>query len=136
MDEQRHVGHPDGSVYDWYQRGLELLGQGSPSAAASLLEHALAAEPESGSIREALARALFDARHYGDAERLFRIAATEDPADDYAHFGLGLTLFRRGEAEQALEPLALAVALRPERADYARALREARATVRARQDPA
>jgi tetratricopeptide (TPR) repeat protein len=124
---------PEGGVYDWYVRGLHLLGQGSADAAAAVLEHAHRAEPGSASVREALARALFDARRYDEAEQLFRAAATEDPADDYAHFGLGLALFRRGAAELAMEPLALAAAMRPDRKDYVQALRQARATVRARQ---
>jgi len=56
---------PDGSdTYALYRRGLDLLGRGSAAAAAQLLERAAAAEPRSPSVREALARAQFDARRY------------------------------------------------------------------------
>ncbi len=41
---------------------------------------------------------------------------------------------RLGDLAGAIEQLALATAMRPERADYQQALREARATVRARED--
>ncbi len=125
-------GPPAGGVYDWYIRGLELLASGSPDAAAALLRHAHRAEPGSASVREALARALFDAHRYDEAEEIFGAAAATDPADDYACFGLGLARYRRGQVEAALEPLALAVAMRPQRQDYVEALRQARATVRAR----
>lgn len=126
---------PTGSVYDWYQRGLALLRSGSAEAAAAVLAHAHYAEPGSASVREAFARALFDSRRYDDAEALFRLAATADPTDHYAQFGLGLALSRRGEHERALSPLALAVAMRPDISHYVSALRQARATVRARQGP-
>lgn len=119
-------------MYDWYRRGLDMLEAGSPEAAATLLWHAHRAEPGSASIREALARALFDAHRYDEAEDLFGTATATDPTDDYAHFGLGLARYRRGEVEAALEPLALAAAMRPEQRHYAEALRQARATLRAR----
>ena len=61
-------GQPAGEVYDWYVRGLELLDSGNAEAAASILAHAHAREPESASILEALARASFDARRYDTAE--------------------------------------------------------------------
>ncbi|MGN6600789.1 MAG: tetratricopeptide repeat protein [Actinomycetes bacterium] len=124
---------PEGGVYEWYRRGLELLAAGSPDAAAAVLEHARSAEPGSASVREALARALFDAKNNRDAEELFREAAATDPADDYAQFGLGLALYRQGDAERAVEPLSIAVAMRPGRKEYQEALRQARATVRARE---
>lgn len=126
---------PEGSVYDWYQRGLSLLRAGSAEAAAAVLEHAHRAEPDSANIREAFARALFDSRRYDAAEELFRTAAAQDPTDHYAQFGLGLALTRRGQHEQALSPLALAVAMCPDNTHYSTALAQARATVRARRDP-
>src|SRR3954452_20271371 len=53
QDEQ--IVTPAGFVYRLDVRGLELLAAGTPAAAAALLEHAHRAEPESRSIREALA---------------------------------------------------------------------------------
>ena len=125
---------PEGDVYDWYVRGQALLTRGSAQAAVALLERAHRAEPASASIRETLARALFDAHRYGEAEAHFRVAAERDPVDDYAHFGLGLALYRQGAIEAAVEPLALAVAMRPGHKHYADALAQARATQRARRD--
>src|SRR4051812_5734072 len=81
---------PAGDVYDWYTRGVQLLGAGDAAAAAQLLEHAAQAEPASCSVREALARALFDSGHYERALVAFRANVDDNPADDYAHFGLGL----------------------------------------------
>lgn len=124
---------PGGGVYDWYVRGLQLLDGGNPDAAAALLEHAQAEEPESASVREAHARALFDAGRYREASAAFRDLTVRDPADDYARFGLGLALSRLGQFGSAVEHLALAAAMRPQRAEYVHALRAARATLAARQ---
>lgn len=125
-------GEPAGEVYDWYVRGLSLLERGDAAAAAELLAHAYAREPGSASLLEAFARALFDAKRYAEAHRLFGLLVETTPDDDYARFGLGLSRMRAGDFPGAVEQLALAAAMRPERADYRQALREARATVRAR----
>ncbi|GAB3978626.1 hypothetical protein GCM10029978_071830 [Actinoallomurus acanthiterrae] len=120
-------GVPAGGVYEWYQRGLELLNGGSPAAAIQLLEHAAAAEPSSRSVREALARAQFGAKRYADAAASFRIIVEADPAEDYALFGLGMALTRTGDVAEAVEHLALACAMCPDNKHYATALRHARA---------
>lgn len=126
-------GAPAGEVYDWFVRGLSLLEGGNAEAAASLLAHARTAEPESASILEALARATFDAGRYHEARNLFGELVEATPDNDYARFGLGLTRMRVGDVPGAVEQLALAAAMRPTREDYQRALREARATLRARE---
>ena len=121
-------------TYALYRRGLDLLGRGSPAAAAQLLERAAAAEPDSKSILEALGRAQFDTRHYAEAAGSFRRIVDASPSDDYAQFGLGLALSRTGNHGAAAEHLALAAAMRPDLRHYTEALRNVRATLRA-QDP-
>lgn len=118
---------PDGDVYDWYQRGVQLLRDGHPAAAATLLARAATAEPHSRSILEGLARAQYDAGRYQEAVISFTALTAVSPTDDYAHFGLGLAASRAGELPLAAEHLALAVAMRPEIGHYARALRGVRA---------
>lgn len=120
-------GAPAGSVYDWYHRGLELLSGGNPAAAVQVLARAAGAEPQSRSVREALARARYDAGDYPGAKNHFADLVEADPADDYAQFGLGLSARRSGDLDAAVEHLALAVALRPDRREYGRALAGARA---------
>jgi Flp pilus assembly protein TadD len=83
-------------------------------------------------VREALARAQFDAGWYSLAAQNFRMIVEASPADDYAHFGLGLALARSGDPGKAAEYLALAAAMRPDLAHYSQALRDVRATLRAR----
>ncbi|MGW4423665.1 tetratricopeptide repeat protein [Streptosporangium sp. NPDC004631] len=126
------TGAPVGDVYEWFQRGMKLLGEGSPAAAAALLERAAGAEPESRSIREALARAQFNSRQYADAADSFRWIIDANPTEDYAYFGLGLALWRSGDMEGAQEPLAIAAAMRPDQRHYVSALKSVRATLRAR----
>ncbi|XRQ15742.1 tetratricopeptide repeat protein [Actinomadura welshii] len=127
-----HADPPEGGVYEWYTRGLELLRAGSAGAALQLLARAAEAEPSSHSIREALARAQFGTRQFGAAAESFGSIVEEEPAEDYARFGLGLSLSRMGDFEGAARQLALAVAMRPENEDYAKALRHARATLESR----
>jgi tetratricopeptide (TPR) repeat protein len=118
---------PDGGVYEWYRRGLELLGAGNAADAATLLARAAEAEPDSRSILEALARAQYDAGRYEDAMQTFTGLIGRNPTDDYAHFGLGLAADKAGALRVAAEHLALAVAMRPDLGHYARALRGVRA---------
>src|SRR5215472_5623555 len=94
---------PGGDSYAWYRRGLDLLSRGSPAAAAELLERAAEAEPGARSVREALARAQFDAGRYAQAADNFRQNVEAIPSDDYAHFGLGLALARSGDPAAAAE---------------------------------
>ena len=121
------AGSPGGDVYEWYQRGRQLLADGNQAAAAQLLARAAEAEPGSRSVREALARAQYDAGRYEEAIASFRELIAVNPTDDYAHFGLGLAASRAGELTVAAEHLALAVAMRPDLGHYARALRGVRA---------
>ena len=125
-------GPERGDIYGMYRRGLDLLGRGSPAAAAQLLERAAAAEPDSRSILEALARAQFDTRRYAEAVGSFRRIVEASPTHDYAQFGLGPALARTWDHGAAVEHLALAAAMRPDLRHYTDALRSARATLRAR----
>ncbi len=120
-------------VHAWYLRGMDLLSRGSPAAAAQVLQRASAAEPQSRSVREALARAQFDAGRYAEAAGNFRMIVEASPSDDYANFGLGLALARMGEHAAAAEYLALAAAMRPDATHYTEALRSVRATLRTRE---
>ena len=121
-------------MHAWYRRGMDLLGRGSPAAAAQVLQRASTAEPGSRSVREALARAQFDAGRYAEAADNFRVIVEASPTDDYAHFGLGLSLARAGDHEAAAEYLALAAAMRPDRKHYTDALRQVRATLKFRRE--
>lgn len=89
-------------------------------------------EPASRSAREALARALFNSGRHEEARATFAEISAAYPDDDYALFGLGLSLSRLGRAEQAVNYLSAATTMRPSRDDYRQALRQASATLRAR----
>jgi Flp pilus assembly protein TadD len=119
-------------VHAWYTTGMNLLRKGSPAAAAQVLQRAVHAEPASRSVREALARAQFDTGQYAAAADNFRVIVEASPTDDYAHFGLGLSLARAGDHEAAAEYLALAAAMRPDHKHYTDALRQVRATLKFR----
>ena len=118
---------PAGEVYEWYRRGLALLADGHPAAAATLLSRAIEVEPDSRSLLEALGRAQYDAGRYEAAMETFTALIARNPTDDYAHFGLGLAANKARALAVAAEHLALAVAMRPDVTHYARALHEVRA---------
>jgi Flp pilus assembly protein TadD len=101
---------------------MGFLRQGHPHQAAMLLGRAKMIEPEKASIREALGRALFMSGRAHSARREFAKVVQIDPVNDYAHFGLGLSLMRQGDRIGARRHLKLAVAMRPDQTDYRDAL--------------
>ncbi len=113
------------SAYDDFQTGLGLLDSGDVHAAVVALERARDAEPDKGSVREALARAYFRTSRFEAARAEFARVVELDPTNDYGHFGLGLSLLRLGEKAEARGHLKLAVAMNPGVDHYAAALASA-----------
>lgn len=122
----------DDDSYDLYVKGQRLLGDGHAAAAAVVLTRLAHREPQSGAAHELLARALFDAGRHAEAADEFARLLEMAPDDDYAHFGRGSALWRLQRFREAEEELAMAAVMRPDRRDYARALQQVRATLRAR----
>jgi len=110
------------SAYDAFQEGNRLLSSHNPHAAVIALERARDLEPDQASVRETLARAYFRSGRFGQAREEFERAVEIEPVNDYAHFGLGLCLMRRGDRNGARRHLKLAVAMRPDQPDYRAAL--------------
>jgi predicted Zn-dependent protease len=131
-EQAEESGDPDGSPYDWYRRAIGLLEAGNADAAAVLLSRLRAVDPNSTSVLEAHARALFDSRRYADAADAFSELAERSPAEDYAHYGLGMSLWRLQRFPLARDHLAMAFVMRPQRAEYGQALAQVKATLRAR----
>ena len=113
------------SAYHAFQEGARLLASENPHAAVVALERARELEPDKGSVRETLARAYFRSGRFPAAREEFARAVEIDPVNDYAHFGLGLCLLRQGDRVGARRHLKLAVAMRPDHADYRSALSNA-----------
>ncbi len=110
------------SGYELFQRGSRLLAERHPGAAAVLLERAVALEPGKASILEALGQAYFNQGEHAMAADRFAAIVEADPLAHYAHFGLGLSRARLGDARAARRHLRMAVFLKPEDASYQRAL--------------
>lgn len=128
----RADGVPGGSTYDWYRRALDLLDRGDPGASLVLIDRVLSEDPGSRAALEIRARALFDSGRYLDAAEAFQQCVDLTPDDDYAHYGVGVSLWRLQEFRAAEDHLAMACVMRPGRADYAQALGQVRATLAAR----
>ena len=115
-------------AYESFRDGRDLLASGNAHAAivalerARALEQARALEPEKSSVRETLARAYYRTRRYDAAAAEFATALELDPVNDYAHFGLGLALRQTRDLVGARRHLRIAAAMRPDNADYQRAL--------------
>jgi tetratricopeptide (TPR) repeat protein len=110
------------SAYDLFQRGSRMLAERHPGAAAVLLERALALEPGKASILEALGQAYFNVGSHELAADRFGAIVEADPLAHYAHFGLGLSQARLGDARLARRHLRMAVFLKPDNESYQRAL--------------
>jgi Flp pilus assembly protein TadD len=116
-----------GEAYARFQEGSRLLESGNAHAAVVALERARDLEPEKGSIREALARAYFRSQRVEAARVEFEKVLELDPVNDYAHFGLGMCLLRKGDRAAARGHLKIATIMRPEEEAYQDALRQASA---------
>jgi Flp pilus assembly protein TadD len=110
------------SAYALFSKGRKFLDEGHPHQAAMYLTQAKLVEPEKGSIREALGRALFLSGRIAPARREFAKAVQLDPVNDYAHYVLALACERTGERTRAIAHLKLAIAMRPGVPHYERAL--------------
>ena len=107
------ISNDGAEAYTAFQEGVRLLDSADVHAAAVALERARDLEPDKGSIRETLARAYFRSGRYAAAVTEFDRAVELDPVNDYAHFGLGLSLLRVGDSDRARAHLKLAIAMRP-----------------------
>jgi tetratricopeptide (TPR) repeat protein len=110
------------TAYGLFQRAQALQRKRHNAQAAVLLERADRLEPRKGSIVEALARAYYNSAQYDRAEQTFRELLEIDPSAHYGHFGLGQSLKKRGQNDDARIHLRLAVALAPESKLYRSAL--------------
>ena len=120
-------GANEGEAYTRFQEGSRLLDSGNTHAAVVALERARDLEPEKGSIREALARAYFRSQRVDAALAEFEKVLELDPVNDYAHFGLGMCLLRKGDRAAARGHLKMATIMRPGEEAYQDALRQASA---------
>lgn len=74
-------GAPAGGVVDRYGRALGVLRSGDHAAAGVLLERAIAVEPGSPALREALGRARFGSRRRAESAELSGGLVDPNPAD-------------------------------------------------------
>ena len=117
-----HDSVSENSAYGLFSKGMGFLERGHPHQAVMYLSEAKLVEPDKASIREALGRALFMTGRMGRARREFAKAVEIDPANDYAHFGLGLACARTGQHSRAIGHLKLALAMQPSVDHYRKAL--------------
>ncbi len=101
------------SAYALFQRGQDLLARRHYAQAAVVLERADRLEPGKGSILEVLGRSYFMSRQWIPAAATFERLLEVDTSAHYAHYALGQTLKRLGQAGRARLHLRLALALSP-----------------------
>lgn len=125
-------GTPTGEPHEWFRRSRDLLDRGDAAASLVLIERVLEVDPTSLAAREIKARALFDSQYFDEAAQEFEQITVQRPDDDYARYGLGMSLWRLQRFPEALDHLALAAVMRPANEQYSRALTQVRATLKAR----
>lgn len=101
----------DDDLYARYRQAELFLRAGQPSEAARLVEHVVAAVPESTAALELQARALFASAQLHGAEQALRLLVQRRPDDGWAWFALARALERLGRGDEALEPRRVADAL-------------------------
>ncbi len=117
--------------FDWYQRALELLVSGD-SAAAAILFQRLRDVNSNPSVLEGLGRAFFDNKQYAQAAKVLGELVEKAPDNDYAHFVLGMSLWRLQKFIAARDHLAMAFVMKPQRSEYGTALAQVKSTLRHR----
>lgn len=117
-----HV-NDESKLYELVSDAKEFMASGNARRAADLLEQAAEIEPDKASIREALARALFNSGRIARAAEEFVKVIEINPANHYAHYGLGLCRARLGDKTKAIGCIKIALAMRPDSEDYQFALR-------------
>lgn len=118
-----------------YRWAARLLSAGDPHSSLQVLQPLLDSEQDNRAVLLIAARAAFDSAQLVRAEQLFARIVQLDPADHYAHAGLGRTLQRRHRHREAIPHLRIASALSPE-TWYADALKRAEAAVADAPSPA
>ena len=108
------------TAYDLFSKGVRFLEEGHPHQAVMMLSMAKLIEPDKGSIRSALGRALFMTGRMARARREFAKVVDINPSDDWAHFALALACERTGQRDRARGHAKLAATLRPGNGDYER----------------
>lgn len=108
--------------YELLIQGRDLLAARRSDEAVEVLQAARELEPEKGSVREALGRALYNSGDPARATKEFQAALDLNPADDYAYFGLALCTARLGNRKRAAGLLKMALAMKPDSENYRRAL--------------
>ncbi len=92
-----------------YFRGLAVI-LSRPDEGIGLLERAVQLAPASVSAQLRLAEEYWKLERTDEADTIFRALLDEEPANARALLGHGRVLLRRGECQDALEPLTLAAA--------------------------
>jgi tetratricopeptide (TPR) repeat protein len=122
MDEPtRGVDDREGA-YELLVRGQALMRDRHFAQAAVVLARAAHAEPDKGSILEALGRAYFNSGQHDRSRETFERLLEVDPSSPYGHFALGQSLKRLGRRAEARTHLRIAVALDPHSQLYRGAL--------------
>jgi len=109
-------------AYELLVRGQALMRDRHFAQAAVVLARAAHAEPDKGSILEALGRAYFNSGQHERSRETFGRLLEVDPSSPYGHFALGQSLKRLGRRAEARTHLKIAVALDPHSPLYQGAL--------------
>ena len=111
-------------AYYHFRKGRKLAEDNNFIKAVMHLEKAKKAEPEKASIREALARSYYNCGFYKPAKENFQKAVEIDAANDFAYYGLGMSLAKLGKIHRAIGQLKIASTMKPQSEEYKNALRK------------
>jgi len=101
-----------------YRRGVELLGQGQPTAAQSALEDALRLNPAHTAARQALFGLLLEAKKNDAAEQVLQDGLNLDPNQPGFARALASLQVNRGDTAAAIATMQTSAAAAADNADY------------------
>ena len=110
-------------TYALFTKAKALMEKNDFLNASLLLEEAREAEPEKGSIREALGICYYNMGFYESSRDHFDKAIEIDACNDFAHYCMGLCLVKERKFNRALGYFKIASFMRPDSEVYRRVLK-------------
>lgn len=122
-------GSDDAGRVDYFEEGLELLGEGKYHEALTSFRLALKDRPGDAAVLQQIAIAYTRIGMTDEAAKTYRHVLQKNPASPGAHYGLGFLLLRAGREEEAVEHLRAFLADAPSDAQAGEHVAHARATL-------
>ncbi|HZD03943.1 MAG TPA: tetratricopeptide repeat protein [Longimicrobiales bacterium] len=125
----RLFGSADADRVDYYEEGLDLLGDGKYHEALTSFRLALKDQPGDPAVLQQIAIAYTRIGMTDEAAKTYRHVLQKDPAAPGAHYGLAFLLLRAGQEDEAVRHLRAFLENAPQHPQAEEHVSHARATL-------